>query len=151
MNQSCSWTMCMPRSLAAMAICDMFKGINDTSPASFNNSHGRGAVVWGAYFDTTIRSKGGRYVVGGAGAAHAVLRQLQPSAWHQCHVRMPLPRWRVGASAMCATVGMCRSCALQADADHATQIVQPCCGGVTALGCKHAAAACKACVWVNRM
>jgi hypothetical protein len=66
-NQSCSWIMCMPRALAAMAICDMFKGINDTSPASFKNSHGRGAVVWGAYFDTTIRSKGGRFVVGGTG------------------------------------------------------------------------------------
>jgi hypothetical protein len=69
-NQSCTWSMCMPKAMVAMTICDLLKGINSSYPDSFKMSHGRGGIVWGAYLDTTTKARGGSIAVRGR-ALHA--------------------------------------------------------------------------------
>ncbi len=54
-NQSCTWTMCVPKALAALNVCALYRGLNASSPEQFTYTDGKAAVIWGAYTDAITR------------------------------------------------------------------------------------------------
>jgi hypothetical protein len=58
-NQSCTWTMCVPKALAALNMCALYKGLNESSTAAFTYTDGKAAVIWGAYTDAITRMQVG--------------------------------------------------------------------------------------------
>jgi hypothetical protein len=58
-NQTCSWTLCVPKMMAVNSLCQLYQGVNKSIPDSFEYFDGKAAVVWDMFARATTRMQVG--------------------------------------------------------------------------------------------
>jgi hypothetical protein len=94
-NQTCTWTMCAPKALVAINVCNVYGGVNSSLGGAFGARNGNaGPLVWGLFTEAIMHMQVGRGE-GGLGSWVEALASwaIWPADWAGCGAGWPACCW----------------------------------------------------------